>query len=200
MSDPTQDIQMDEEPEDGPAATRSATRKSLLVFGTAAGLMLLAAAIIHTRAWFAYEAAGDTAVPTIERLAAASTALQLEPFMPAYRTRARELGDAVAGDPAASLDVRVAAARTALKTDPGDRDYRVRYGYLYAQRLARDGHLPQAVDVMAVTYKEAVGNAEMLAFFKRIQAELALDTNRKAHLQHGHEGPGGTLGPSDIER
>ena len=85
-------------------------------------------------------------------------------------------------------------------TEPGSRAYRVRYGYLYAQRLARDGHLVKAVDVMAVTYKEAVGNAEMLAFFKRIQDELALDTNRKAHLQHGHEGPGGTLKPSDIER
>ena len=53
---------------------------------------------------------------------------------------------------------------------------------------------------MAEAYRNAVGDAEMLAYFKRIQAAWALDTNRKAHLQHGHEGPGGTLKPSDIER
>jgi hypothetical protein len=200
MSDPTRHIQLDEEAEDGPVATRTATRKSLLVFGTAAALMILAAAMIHVRAWYAYEAGGATTASVVARLESAGTAFQLEPFIPAYRARALELGDAVANDPAMSLDDRVAAARTALKADPGSRERRIRYGYLYAQRLARDGHLPQAVDVMAVTYKEAVGDLEMLAFFKRIQAELALDTNRKAHLQHGHEGPGGVLAPSDVER
>ena len=54
--------------------------------------------------------------------------------------------------------------------------------------------------LLGEAYRLDVGNVELLAVFKTAQAEQALDTNRKAHLQHGHEGPGGTLQPEDLER
>lgn len=204
MTDQKTEIPTDEEIDESPEAirreARSSTRMSLLVFGVAAALMIVAAAIIHVRAWLAYEAAGPPTTPVLERLESATTAAELEPFMTAYRARLLTLANGVADDTKMRLDDRVTAARIALQAAPENRVYRVRFGYLYAQRLARDGHLAKAVDVMAATYKLDVGNQEMLAFFKRIQDELALETNRKAHLQHGHEGPGGTLKPSDIER
>ncbi len=68
------------------------------------------------------------------------------------------------------------------------------------QQLLASGDYNAAVDALREAYVSDVGNAELLELFKRAQATQALETNRKAHLQHGHEGPGGTLRPQDIER
>ena len=105
-----------------------------------------------------------------------------------------------AGDRGLPLEQRSAAATQALRLAPWVPAIRARQGYLRSQMLFRDGKTLAAVDVMTAAYQDAVGDPEMLAYFKRIQDALALQTNRKAHLQHGHEGPGGTLKPSDIER
>ena len=98
------------------------------------------------------------------------------------------------------LAARRASAATARAMEPWNPTMRATYGYVVSQLLFARGHHSQAVDVMAAAYKDAVGDAEMLAYFRRIQDALTLETNRKAHLQHGHEGPGGTLKPGDIER
>ena len=98
------------------------------------------------------------------------------------------------------LEKRLAAATTARAMEPWNATDRATWGYVRSQQLFAQGRHALAVDVMAAAYKEAVGDAEMLAWFTRIQDALKLETNRKAHLQHGHEGPGGTLRPSDIER
>jgi hypothetical protein len=103
-------------------------------------------------------------------------------------------------DTRSSLDVRISAAAAAKSIEPWNPAMRAGYGYLVSQRLFAQGRHSLAVDVMAAAYKDAVGDPELLAYFKRIQDALTLETNRKAHLQHGHEGPGGTLRPSDIER
>ena len=103
-------------------------------------------------------------------------------------------------DTSRSITERVSAGATARAMEPWNPSARAAYGYARSQQLFAQGRYVRAVDIMAEAYRDAVGDAEMLAYFKHIQDVLALDTNRKAHLQHGHEGPGGTLKPSDIER
>jgi hypothetical protein len=68
------------------------------------------------------------------------------------------------------------------------------------EALLAAGDYNAAVDTLRLAYVAEVGNSELLALFKRAQAAQALATNKKAHLQHAHEGPGGTLRPEDVER
>jgi hypothetical protein len=68
------------------------------------------------------------------------------------------------------------------------------------QRHLAAGDYNRAVELLGEAYKADVGNSELLDLFKRAQITQALATNRKAHLQHAHEGPGGTLRPQDVER
>ena len=106
----------------------------------------------------------------------------------------------VARDASLPIDTRVQTAASAVSMEPWNTNFQAVYGYAVSQRSFAHARYREAVDVMAKAYKGAPGDEDMLAYFKRIQAVLAVDTNRKAHLQHGHEGPGGTLNPSDIER
>jgi hypothetical protein len=105
---------------------------------------------------------------------------------------------------AATLSERAAAARLASGLEPWDRDLARQASVLTlwdeGERLLEVGDYNAAVDTLREAYRADVGNAELLALFKEAQEIQALDTNRKAHLQHGHEGPGGTLGPEDLER
>jgi hypothetical protein len=105
-----------------------------------------------------------------------------------------------AGDASLPVTERYSAATEALKLAPWIPAVRARQGYMHSQALFQRGDLLAATDVMAATYRDAVGDPVLLAWFRKVQDALSLDTNRKAHLQHGHEGPGGTLKPSDIER
>jgi hypothetical protein len=102
------------------------------------------------------------------------------------------------------LAARATAARRAAAMEPWNselvRQATVLRQWERGQQLLDAGNYPGAVDVLQEAYSEDVGNAELLALFKKAQDAQALATNRKAHLQHGHEGPGGTLLPEDIER
>jgi hypothetical protein len=103
-------------------------------------------------------------------------------------------------DAGSPVSTRLAAADKARSMEPWNPTHRAAYGYVLSQKLFAEGRHSLGVDVMAQAYRDAVGDAEMLVWFKHIQDVLTLETNRKAHLQHGHEGPGGTLKPGDIER
>jgi hypothetical protein len=105
-----------------------------------------------------------------------------------------------AGDTSLPLAARYSAATQALKLVPWLPAVRARQGYLHSQVLFGEGRLLAATDAIAAAYRDAVGDPVLLAWFRKMQDALALNSNRKAHLQHGHEGPGGTLKPSDIER
>jgi len=102
------------------------------------------------------------------------------------------------------LASRVAAARLAATLEPWNAERversRVMQQWERGKRLLDAGDYNRAVDELSEAYARDVGNAELLALFRRAQDVQALETNRKAHLQHGHEGPGGTLRPEDIER
>ena len=99
---------------------------------------------------------------------------------------------------------RADSARLAARLEPWNAEYarsaRVLGLWELGQRQLDAGDYNGAVDSLRVAYGNDVGNSALLALFKRAQATQALATNRKAHLQHGHEGPGGTLRPEDIER
>lgn len=66
--------------------------------------------------------------------------------------------------------------------------------------LLAAGDYEGAIAVLDVAYRHDLGDQELLALYRRAQETQAAATNRKAHLQHGHEGPGGTLTPSQVER
>jgi cytochrome c-type biogenesis protein CcmH/NrfG len=103
-----------------------------------------------------------------------------------------------------SLARQADSARLAAKLEPWNAEYARRSRVLGLWELGQQqldaGDYNGAVDSLRVAYRSDVGNTALLALFRRAQATQALATNRKAHLQHGHEGPGGTLRPEDIER
>lgn len=68
-----------------------------------------------------------------------------------------------------------------------------------AQALAA-GDYNSAIALLDVAYRNDIGDAALLALYKQAQETQALASNRKAHLQHGHEGPGGALKASQVER
>lgn len=103
------------------------------------------------------------------------------------------------------LDSREASARFAQHMVACSTRYRVRAGWLEGQQLLDEGDYNRAVTILAAAYKLDVaddgrGDPALLAVFRQAQAVQARETVRKAHLQHGHEGPGGTLTPDDVER
>lgn len=107
-------------------------------------------------------------------------------------------------DAGRELEGRVADARLARCLAPwdGGRTERalVMERWLYGRNLLEAGDYSGAVKVLRLAYRADVGNEPLLALFRRAQEIEALATNRKAHLQHGHEGPGSVLRPEDIER
>jgi len=66
--------------------------------------------------------------------------------------------------------------------------------------LLANGDYNGAIAALDIAYRHDIGDQELLALYHKAQDTQALATNRKAHLQHGHEGPGGTLTPSQVER
>lgn len=99
---------------------------------------------------------------------------------------------------------RVAAAAQAHSMEPWNAAFELRFRLLSAWLLGKQqlerGDYNAAVETLDAAYRLDIGNPELLALYHTAQEAQALATNRKAHLQHGHEGPGGTLRPQDIER
>jgi hypothetical protein len=103
-----------------------------------------------------------------------------------------------------SLIARRDAAARAAHMEPWDAHFATRATVMRLWQhgsalLAQGAALPAMLE-LGEAYRLDVGDKELLALFKQSQAQLDYDSNRKAHLQHGHEGPGGTLRPQDLER
>jgi hypothetical protein len=100
------------------------------------------------------------------------------------------------------LTQRAAAAEQASSLEPWNSRYETRAivmrKWLHGSiLLSQDAALP-AMQELAEAYRLDVGDQELLALFKRAQQQLSIDSNFKAHIQHAHEGPGGTLRPQDL--
>lgn len=100
----------------------------------------------------------------------------------------------------APLERRAELAARASRLEPWSHTFRVRMLWLEGEDQLAKGDYNGAVETLTTAYRMDVGNTDLLAVFKRAQRVQALETVKKAHLQHGHEGPGGTLRPQDIER
>ena len=104
----------------------------------------------------------------------------------------------------APLAEKALRADVAGAMEPWRREYTNRALVLdYWQRGARllaAGDYNGAIAALDVAYRHDIGDQELLGLYRKAQATQAIATNRKAHLQHGHEGPGGTLTPGQVER
>jgi len=102
------------------------------------------------------------------------------------------------------LAQRTQAAQRARRLEPFNARFVARAELLgrwnRGAELLSAGDYNGSVAVLAEALPLGRDEAELIALYKRAQAVQALETNKKAHLQHGHEGPGGTLEPEDVER
>jgi hypothetical protein len=102
------------------------------------------------------------------------------------------------------LGSRYADAYTAAALEPWNVTYaqrdRLVAAWLRADTLLAKGDYKGAVALLSVTPGRTPAEPDLLALYRKAQAVQSLETNRKAHLQHAHEGPGGTLRPTDVER
>ena len=69
-----------------------------------------------------------------------------------------------------------------------------------ADTLLAAGRLQGRREPADPTAGRTLAEPDLLALYRKAQEVQTVETNRKAHLQHGHEGPGGTLRPTDVER
>jgi hypothetical protein len=103
-----------------------------------------------------------------------------------------------------SIDQRVAFARRATRLVPWSREYRKRL--VFVQTWQRGEALLSAGDFSGSlrTLRSIVGTTlaepDLYVLYRRAEAAQAEGTNWKAHVQHAHEGPGGTLRPQDVVR
>lgn len=102
------------------------------------------------------------------------------------------------------LETRFARAYSAAALEPFNRRYAARRLYvtawLRADTLLAAGDYKGAVNLLSNTVGHTLAEPDLLALYREAQRVQTAETNRKAHLQHAHEGPGGTLKPTDVER
>jgi hypothetical protein len=100
------------------------------------------------------------------------------------------------------LGERASAAQFAARLEPWDGRLATRAVVMAKWQhgsvlLLQSAYLPAMLE-LADAYRLDVGDSELLALFQKAQQGLSVDSNFKAHIQHGHEGPGGTLRPQDL--
>ena len=100
------------------------------------------------------------------------------------------------------LGQRASAARFAATLEPWNGRLATRAVLMAkwqqgSELVSQGAYLPATLE-LADAYKLDVGDSELLALFQKAQQGLSIDSNFKAHIQHGHEGTGGTLRPQDL--
>ena len=102
------------------------------------------------------------------------------------------------------LATRAAYAAKAARLEPFNRSFATRdlvfRMWVRGKKLLEEGDYEDAIKALDIAYRNDIGDAELLALYHEAQDVQSEATNRKAHLQHGHEGPGGTLTPDQLER
>jgi len=104
--------------------------------------------------------------------------------------------------PTATLEQRASAADFAARLVPFDQRFWTRAevmdGWLRGKRLLDSGDYNGAINALGAVYVLDIGDEELLALYTKAQDVQRIQTNWKAHAQHGHEQPGGVLRPEDI--
>jgi len=100
----------------------------------------------------------------------------------------------------APLAQRLESASRAAGLEPWIRIFEVRRIRLEAERFFLAEDYDAAHGLMQPIIAAREGDAEFIEYYHVVNAEWVPASARKAHQQHGHEGPGGTLRPEDVER
>jgi len=99
---------------------------------------------------------------------------------------------------------RAEAATTAARLEPFRASYVAHAEHLQSwakgAALLEAGDYNRAVATLNEALRTGPDEPELVALYKEASRIQSIETVKKAHLQHGHEGPGGTLTPEDIER
>ena len=98
------------------------------------------------------------------------------------------------------LAPRMDSATRAADLEPWNRSFELRSIRLAAEQLFFAEEFDAAHSLMQPIIASREGDAEFIAFYRTVTVRWADRSAAKAHLQHGHERPGGSLTPSDIER
>jgi hypothetical protein len=107
---------------------------------------------------------------------------------------------AIATNPALPLAARVDAARRMMRMRPFSDSAEVRYAILRGRQLFVAEKWDEAQALLYETYLRNIGDKPLRAELRRVNLAVEFRDAAKAHRQHGHEGPGGTLRPEDVER
>jgi hypothetical protein len=99
------------------------------------------------------------------------------------------------------LAARAHAAKRVKLLRPFSGSADVTYAILEGRLLfQKDATWDQAQKLLYDTYLRHIGDNPLRAELSIVNQAITLRDAGKAHKQHGHEGPGGTLRPEDVER
>ncbi len=108
---------------------------------------------------------------------------------------------AIAANGALPLASRAGAAKRVMRLRPFSSSAEITYAILEGRRLFQtEATWDEAQALLYETYLRHIGNQPLRAELSVVNQAVMLRDAGKAHKQHGHEGPGGTLRPEDIER
>lgn len=104
----------------------------------------------------------------------------------------------------APLAQRADAAARAARLEPFRAEFVAHAEHLrlwaLGSRLLAAGDYNRAVATLNIALQTGPDEPALVALYRKASRIQSIETVKKAHLQHGHEGPGGTLTPEDIER
>ena len=95
---------------------------------------------------------------------------------------------------------RVALARQAARLEPWRVDASSQLALLEGAMLYEKGDLDEAKRVLGEARLKDLSNKDLESLLRKVNRDIIVRDSRKAHQQHGHEGPGGALAPEDVER
>ena len=95
---------------------------------------------------------------------------------------------------------RLAEAQTALRLEPWRRDIVGATAFIEGTILRGRGDLDGAKRVLVAALERESTDRRLRPLLVEVNREILVRDARKAHQQHGHEGPGGSLRPEDVER
>lgn len=98
------------------------------------------------------------------------------------------------------LASRLELARGAARLEPWRTEASSQAALLEGTILYEQGNLDGAKAVLGDARLKDLSNESLEALLRTVNLEIIVRDSRKAHQQHGHEGPGGTLAPEDVER
>jgi hypothetical protein len=101
-------------------------------------------------------------------------------------------------DSSLALAARAQQAERAARLEPFRTDLHSWSAELHGELLLRNGKLEEARSLLIAAYARDRSNTELRAVLRKVNLARIVRDSRKAHQQHGHEGPGGTLRPQDL--